>query len=157
MIIKTTINFRVPVLEKINEAAVLLGISRTKIIIRLLKMVMNEKNFSATMCRPVQYQHPFPDPDEWHKFHISFQENDYEYCLDLRKFLKKSVSAIVAYAVEEYLDIIMGLLPKDPGRSDNYRFHHYVMSSSEVHGVISWQIFWGLPEKLGELHRHKLI
>ncbi|MCP4138192.1 MAG: hypothetical protein GY754_44935 [bacterium] len=157
MIIKTTINFRVPVLEKINEAAVLLGISRTKIIIKLLKMVMNEKNFSATMCRAVQYQLDDPDPDNWHKFHISFQEDDFEFFVDLRKFLKKSVSAIVGYAVEEYLDIILGLAPEDPEKSDKYLFRHYVISSSEVHGVISWQIFWGLPEKLGELHRHKLI
>ncbi|MCP4135698.1 MAG: hypothetical protein GY754_32320 [bacterium] len=157
MKIRTTINFRVPVLEKINEAAASLGISRTKIIIRLLKMVMNEKDFPATMARSVKYQLDFPGEENWHKFHISFQEDQYEYCLDLRKFLKRSVSAIVAYAVEEYLDIILGLSPKDPKKSDNYRFHHYVMSSSEMHGVISWQIFWGLPEKTADLLQCKLI
>ncbi|MCP4135187.1 MAG: hypothetical protein GY754_29735 [bacterium] len=157
MIIKTTINFRVPVLEKINEAAVSLGISRTKIIIRLLKMVMNEKDFSPTMCRPVQYQLDDPDPDNWHTFHISFQEDDFEFFLDLRKFLKKSVSAVVAYAVEEYLDIIMGLTPEDPSRNDSYRFRHYVISSSEMHGVISWQLFWGLPEKTADLLQCRLI
>ncbi|MCP4131761.1 MAG: hypothetical protein GY754_12350 [bacterium] len=157
MIIKTTINFRVPVLEKINEAAVSLGISRTKIIIRLLKMVMNEKNFSATMCRAVQYQIDDPDPDNWHTFHISFQEDDYEFFTDLRKLLKKSVSAVVAYAVEEYLDVVLGLAPEDPEKSDSYRFRHYVISSTEMHGVISWQLFWGLPEKTAELHEHRLI
>ncbi|MCP4130778.1 MAG: hypothetical protein GY754_07335 [bacterium] len=157
MIIKTTINFRVPVLEKINEAAVSLGISRTKIIIRLLKMVMNEKDFTATMCRAVRYQLDDPDPDNWHKFHISFQEDDYEFFVDLRKFLKKSVSAVLAYAVEEYLDVILGLTPEDSFKNDSYRFRHYVISSSEMHGVISWQLFWGLPEKTVDLLGCRLI
>ncbi|MCP4136416.1 MAG: hypothetical protein GY754_35930 [bacterium] len=40
---------------------------------------MNEKDFSATMCRAVQYQLDDPDPDNWHKFHISFREDDYEF------------------------------------------------------------------------------
>ncbi|MCP4135121.1 MAG: hypothetical protein GY754_29395 [bacterium] len=157
MLIRTTINFHIPVLDKINEAAVSLGISRTKIIIRLLKMVMNEKNFPVTMGRAIQYQFDDPDPDNWHTFHISFQEDDFEFFLDLRKFRKMSVSAVVAYAVEEYLDTILGLTPEDPGRNDSYRFRHYIISSSEMHGVISWQLFWGLPEKTAELLERRLI
>ncbi|MCP4134539.1 MAG: hypothetical protein GY754_26430 [bacterium] len=109
------------------------------------------------MGRAVLYQDDDPDPDNWHKFHISFREDDFEYFMDLRKFLKKSVSAILAYAVEEYLDTLLGLTPEDPGRTDTYRFHHYVMGSSEMHGVISWQLFWGLPEKTAELLECKLI
>ncbi|MCP4130433.1 MAG: hypothetical protein GY754_05580 [bacterium] len=157
MLIKTTINFRIPVLEKINAAAESLGISRSKIIVRLLKMVMNEKNFTVEMCRAVQYQYPDPDPDNWHKFHISLNENDYEFFIDLRKLLKKSVSHLVAYAVEEYLDTVLGLTPEDPERTDSYRFKHYVISPSEVHGVISWQLFWGLPEKTAELLECRLM
>ncbi|MCP4138078.1 MAG: hypothetical protein GY754_44355 [bacterium] len=157
MIIKTTINFRVPVLEKVTAAAESLGISRTKIIIRLLKMVMNEKSFPVIMGRAAQYQDDDPDPDNWHKFHISFQEDEFEFFIDLRKLLKKSVSAVVASAVEEYLDTILGLTPEDSLKSDSYRFHHYVISSSEMHGVISWQFFWGLPEKTADLLGCRLI
>ncbi|MCP4131370.1 MAG: hypothetical protein GY754_10355 [bacterium] len=76
---------------------------------------------------------------------------------DLRKLLKKSVSAVTAYAVEEYLDIILGLVPEDPEKSDKYLVRHYVISSSEMHGVISWQLFWGLPEKTADLLQCRLI
>ncbi|MCP4134380.1 MAG: hypothetical protein GY754_25630 [bacterium] len=157
MIIQTTINFRVPVLDLVNDAAASLGISRSRVIIKLLKMVMNEKDFPVEMGRAVLYQCDDPDPDNWHKFHISFQEDEFEFFLDLRKLMKRSVSAIVAYAVEEYLNIILGLTPEDPGRTDNYLFRHYVISPSEVHGVISWQLFWGLPEKTAELLERRLI
>ncbi|MCP4138430.1 MAG: hypothetical protein GY754_46160 [bacterium] len=165
MIIQTTINFRVSVLEKVNDAAETLGISRSAVIIKLLKKVMNEKDFSARMAIAVQYQrltpvfdpdldpdsHDVPEEDSWHKFHISFQEDGYEMYLDLRKFRKMSVSLIVAYAVAKHLDSILGLPQEDPVLTDNYRFKHYVISSSEMHGVISWQIFWGLPEKTVDL------
>ncbi|MCP4129450.1 MAG: hypothetical protein GY754_00400 [bacterium] len=175
MIINTTINFRVSVLEKVNAAAETLDISRTRVIIKLLKKVMNEKNFSARMAIAVQYQRLFPvvdpdldpdsdiDPDSeaeedcWHKFHISFQEDEYEMFLDLRKFRKMSVSALVAYAVKEHLDSLLGLPQEDPIPTDNNRFKHYVISSSEMHGVISWQLFWGLPEKTAELLQCRLI
>ncbi|MCP4131049.1 MAG: hypothetical protein GY754_08725 [bacterium] len=175
MIINTTINFRVSVLEKVNAAAETLDISRTRVIIMLLKKVMNEKNFSARMAIAVQYQRlaPVVDPDldpvsdidpdsepvedSWHKFHISFQEDVYEFCIDLRKFRKMSVSAIVAYAVKEHLDSILGLPQENPLETDNHRFKHYVISSSEMHGVVSWQLFWGLPEKTAELLQCRLI
>ncbi|MCP4131671.1 MAG: hypothetical protein GY754_11895 [bacterium] len=79
MLIKTTINFRVSVLEKINEAAASLGVSRSLVIISLLKRVMNKKDFSLDTARAVQYQYPDPDPDNWHTFHINFREDDYEF------------------------------------------------------------------------------
>ncbi|MCP4131972.1 MAG: hypothetical protein GY754_13425 [bacterium] len=175
MIINTTINFRVSILEKVNAAAETLGFSRSRVIIMLLKKVMNEKNFSARMAIAVQYQRLAPvadpdfDPDSdsdidsdpvedcWHKFHISFQEDEYEMFLDLRKFRKMSVSALIAYAVKEHLDSLLGLPRENPLETDNYLFKHYVISSSEMHGVISWQLFWGLPEKTAELHQHRLI
>ncbi|MCP4131377.1 MAG: hypothetical protein GY754_10390 [bacterium] len=65
--------------------------------------------------------------------------------------MKMSVSAIVAFAVEEFLDIILDPSLEDPAKTDGYRFCHYVLSSSEMHGVISWQIFWGLPDKTVDL------
>ncbi|MCP4103426.1 MAG: hypothetical protein GY750_18690 [Lentisphaerae bacterium] len=177
MIIQTTINFRVSVLEKVNDAAETLGISRSAVITKLLKKVMNEKDFSARMAIAVQYQRlapvfdpdldpvrslsgvetPVPEEDSWHKFHISFQEDEYEMYIDLRKFRKMSVSFIVAYAVAKHLDTILGLPQEDPVLTDNYRFKHYVISSSEMHGVVSWQIFWGLPEKTADLPGCRLI
>ncbi|MCP4138271.1 MAG: hypothetical protein GY754_45335 [bacterium] len=179
MIINTTINFKVSILEKVNAAAETLDISRTRVIIKLLKKVMNEKNFSPRMAIAVQYQRLVPavdpdfdpdsvtdsdiDPDSepvedsWHKFHISFQEDVYEFCIDLRKFRKMSVSAIVAYAVANHLDSLLGLPQEDPIPTDNNRFKHYVISSSEMHGVVSWQLFWGLPEKTADLLQCRLI
>jgi len=40
----------------------------------------------------------------WRTLHIQIRPNDYECMLDLRKLLKMSVSHILAYAINRYLD-----------------------------------------------------
>ena len=157
MSIETTLNMRVEVLEKITAAAETLETSRTRIIIMLLNFVMNDKCIKAKVGSTVLYQEPDPDPNNWHRFHISFREDEIDYYSDLRNIYSQSLSYLVAWAVEEYLDCILGIKPVDPARTDTYRFRNYIISHSEVHGVISWQIFWGLPDKLEELLEKRLI
>ncbi|OHD63030.1 MAG: hypothetical protein A2176_09420 [Spirochaetes bacterium RBG_13_51_14] len=71
--------------------------------------------------------------------------DEYEFFLDLRKVFKQSVSRLVAYAIDKYLDEITQKIRKG---SDNYRFKNYAISRIIIEGVICWVLYWGVPRKL---------
>ena len=60
-----------------------------------------------------------------------------EYFLDLRKLLKLSVSLILVYAVEKFLD---KLLKKNS--TDNNRFRNYVFIKDVIDDIICWKFIW---------------
>ena len=140
--IKTTLNLDKNVLNKITEASIYLGISRTKIIVMLLKKVMKKDSYKASIQRGIRYQE-CNYKENWHIFHITLNNNEYEYFLDLRKLLKMSLSYIVAYAVKKYLKSLFS----DKSR-DNYMFSNYVLAKENADGIIYWKLFWGMPGKI---------
>ena len=146
--IETTLNINIETLEKINKISGVYKISRNKVIKNLLKKVMSKElnNFSLNKC--VKYQNS-DHKENWHKFHIILDVDEYEFFIDLRKFLKMSVSAIVAYAVKKYYKEIMKVK-----KADNYLFKNYVVIKEMINNVISWKIYWGWPgeRELNSLH-----
>ena len=106
---------------------------------------MNEElnNFSLNKC--VKYQKS-DLRENWHKFHFLLNADEYEYFLDLRKLLKKSISAIVAYAVKKYFKRIIKF-----SYTDNYPFKNYVIIKETINNVITWRLFWGYPEKMEKI------
>ena len=77
-------------------------------------------------------------------FHLVVREDDYEYLLDLRKFLKMSVSLIIAYAVKKFLG------KNKNNITDNNRYKNYVLVKEMVDNIICWRLFWGYPPSIGE-------
>lgn len=142
MTMETTVNIHVAILNQIARAAESRGISRSEVIIFLIKKVMSENYKNLSMGRMVKYQQK-DNPDSWHVFHLNLREDDYEYFLDLRKLRKMSVSLILAYAVEKYLG-------KKGNKvfTDNYRFINYVIIKEMVDDVICWRFYWGYPPNL---------
>ncbi|MFC1671353.1 hypothetical protein ACFL20_13250 [Spirochaetota bacterium] len=140
--IETTININNEILELVSITAKKTGLSRTRIITNLLKQVMNDNWKKIPTSCSIKYQNKDPKQN-WHKFHIRIREDDYEYFLDLRKLLKKSVSYILAYAVREYIsEIRKGKL------TDNYLYRNYVIVKEIIDNIICWKFFWGLPPNL---------
>ena len=90
----------------------------------------------------VQYQKR-RNQDEWYTFHLQVREDDYEYFLDLRKLLKMSVSLILAYAVEKYLDKLT-----KKNSTDNNRYRNYVVIKDVVDNIICWKFIWGFPPNI---------
>ena len=82
------------------------------------------------------------EPDKWHVFHLQVRMDDYEYFLDLRKLLKMSVSLLLAYAVEKYLDKQKVL------NTDNYWYKNYVIIKETINNTICWKFIWGFPRDL---------
>ncbi len=143
---ETTLNIHVDILAQINRAAQTRSISRSKIIILMIKNVMKNIPDPGRMGKLVQYQ-PRSSPEKWHRFHIQLRIDDYEYLLDLRKLLKMSVSSILAYALKEYGDkLIKGKL------TDNNRYTNYMIMREVIDDIICWRFIWGYP-----LHIEKLL
>lgn len=135
---ETTVNIQVDLFEKITKAARARKISRSKMIILLLEMIM-DKPTPPRLGRLVQYQES-RCPEDWHIFHISFMDDEYEYFQDLRKLLKMSVSLLLAIAVKKYID--------DPAviiDTDNYRYKSYLIVKEIVDSITCWRLYWGYP------------
>ncbi|MFC1669121.1 hypothetical protein ACFL20_01925 [Spirochaetota bacterium] len=143
--IETTINIHREILDMVNCAAKKTGFSRTEIVIILFKRIMGSNTNRSPFNTSVKYQDK-DNHDNWHKFHIQLKEDDYEYLLDLRKLLKRSVSFILAYAVRKYIkEFIDGKL------TDNYPFKNYIIAKEIVNDVICWKLFWGVPEDIEKI------
>lgn len=138
---KTTLNIHKDTLNKINLAAKSVNVSRSKMIILLLKEFMKDNKNKARLGMLVEYQDR-DDNENWHLFHISFREDEYEYFTDLRKLMKMSLSLILSNAVIKFLaghklDLI---------KSDNYPFKNYVIIKEYIDNIICWKLIWGYAE-----------
>jgi hypothetical protein len=139
---ETTLNVHNEIFAKITRAARLKDMSRSDVIIHLIKKTMDEIYDPVRIGKMIRYQNRCR-PDEWHTFHIRLRMDDYEYFLDLRKLLKMSVSLILAYAVEKFLD---EMLKKNV--SDNYQYINYIVVKELIDNIISWKFIWGFTPKI---------
>jgi hypothetical protein len=142
---ESTLNIHAEVLKKISAAARAINISRTKMIVILLKNTMNDVTNPVRLGRLVQYQKR-DRAGNWHVFHIKLKADEYEYLQDMRKLLKMSVSLILAHAVKRYINRI---LQRDI--ADNYRFKDYVIIREVIDNIICWKLFWGFPYTIEKL------
>jgi hypothetical protein len=150
MAMKTTLNIQAGTLKIITARARMLGISRSEMIIVLLKKAMEDVPDPGRFGRLVRYQER-SRPGDFHTFHIKLRVDDYEYVLDLRKLLKMSVSLILAIAVKRFIGNIRSLRKlRDTYKGDKNRFRNYVLAREFIGNVICWRIFWGFPADIGK-------
>ncbi|HNW29884.1 MAG TPA: hypothetical protein PKN50_15505 [Spirochaetota bacterium] len=142
---ETTLNIHTDILEQVNRAARLRCISRSEMIIMLIKRIMDDVSNSVRFGRMVQYQKR-SGPDVWHTVHLQVRMDDYEYLLDLRRLLKMSVSLILAYAVRKYLNEIM-----EKKATDNNQYKNYVLIKEIFNATICWRLIWGYPPGIEKL------
>jgi hypothetical protein len=146
---ETTLNIRIDVSKKITFAAQARGISCSEMIAILIKKVMHDISNPGRMGKLVQYQERRRQ-NEWHTFHLCVREDDYEYFLDLRKLLKMSVSLILAYAVNKFLDKILKM-----DDTDKNRFRNYIVIRDVIDDIICWKFIWGFPPNIEKLIFHE--
>jgi hypothetical protein len=143
---ETTLNIHGDVLEKITLVARSWGISRSAMIVFLIKKAMENISNPGRFGSLVRYQER-GGAGERHAFHIKLRVDDYEYLLDLRRLLKMSVSLILAKAVERYLQKSKRTLKlySKKYKADKNRYRNYILQREVVSGVICWKFIWGFP------------
>jgi hypothetical protein len=142
---ETTLNMRIDILEAIFRAARDCDMTRSEMIVYLIKKVMADVPDALPLGAMVRYQER-RRPEDWQVVHVRVSVYEYEYMVDLRKLLKMSVSLICAYAVEKYLK-------KLPRRciTDNYPFFmNYMVVKEIIKNIISWRIIWGFTPDIDE-------
>jgi hypothetical protein len=146
MLIATTLHVHKTILTKLDETAIVIGISRNAIIKLLIQKIMKDNHRMIKVNTRVRYQEK-DQKENWKRINIVFNEYEYEYCQDIRKFYKMSISYILAFAVLRYLDEIL----KIKKNTDNYFYLNYIFIKTTVDGIICWKTYWGIPMQLPNL------
>ncbi len=144
MEIETTICIGYENLNRIEDAAATANVSVGQMISTLLKYAYGKKGKPAGEFGAVRYCSR-GGRGYWQRLHVKFRVDEYEFCIDLRKVWKMSVSFIVDEMIEQYLDEMMREISESP---DNYRYSDYAIESFVFYGVQCWIIYWGVPPKL---------
>ena len=150
MIVETTIYINKIILKELSNASEKTGKSRNSIIILLLRRATEDSCQLMKSNSTVKYQEHDPIKN-WHRLHIQLKEDEYEYCLDMRKFYKMSVSFIVAYAVCRYLSDLLKILSEIGEITDNYLPLNYILIREVIDSTTCWRIYWGIPNNLAKL------
>ena len=142
---ETTLNIHAKIATKITIAARTKNISRSELILILIKKIMDDVSQPSRFGAMVKYQERSTG-GAWKTFHLVVREDDYEYLLDLRKLLKMSVSHLLAYAIKKFLSRLM-----KNKITDNYQYHNYMVIREIIDNVICWKFVWGFPRTLEKL------
>jgi predicted small secreted protein len=152
--IYTTVNLDLSLLQELSATAGRIKISKSELVSRLIIMFMKKNNMKIRMFQRVIYQERKLE-SSWHRLHINIKPQVYEYCLDLRKLYKMSVSNIIAYALKNFLFGVEADIKT--GRTDNYCLS-YVFYLNVNNDVFSFTLFWDLPDKkLGSLFNNESV
>jgi hypothetical protein len=149
--IRTTINISENTLDTLISASRKLNIPETDVI-KLLMMYTHRDNKRDDryfkMFSIIKYQKRDPDI-KWFCMHISLTSFEYEHFIDMRKMFKMSVSHIISFALQRYLNIILKKYSVN-GKVDNnpsIYFPFYIFYVDFVHGVKSYIISSEKPKK----------
>jgi hypothetical protein len=144
MFIETTIYINVEIHERLTKASTRTGESKRNIVSSLLCRLSFDYEEIAIPWKRIAYQKR-DRRKAWQRLHLTLVPDEYEFFLDLRKAYKLSVSHLVAYAMDKYLDEIVGNFLKGTG---NYRYSNYTLSCFVERGVVCLIHYWGLADTL---------
>jgi len=112
--IGTTVNIRRDIRVRLEAACEATGMSRSGIIVLLLRKVMTEHERLSRDPGSVRYQGR-QERHMWRRISVTVKSGDYEYFLDMRRLFRRSVSLLVAYGVGMYLDVVVNELLNEIG------------------------------------------
>ena len=146
--IRTTINISEETLDTLIDASIVLNIPETAVI-KLLMMNAHLDNKSddkyLKMFSIIKYQERNPEI-KWVCLHISLTDSEYEHFIDMRKMFKMSVSHIIAFALQKYLNTLLEKKKED--NNPPVYFPFYVFYIDFIHGVKSYVISNEIPKNL---------
>lgn len=153
MHIETTININIDILDRLLDASSITGESKRNIISSLMRRLSEDYERIAVPWKRIAYQKR-DGKKKWKRLHVTLMPDEYEFFLDLRKACKLSVSRLVAFAAEKYLDEIIAEFMEG---TDNYRYSNYTISYLINNGIVCLIHYWGIPEKPLSTHLARLF
>jgi len=149
MTIHTTIYVTAQTRMIVENACEVTGLRKARLVILLLRRIMKNHAAMVRCHQPVEYQERQPK-GSCRRWHLGICSREYEQSLDMRKFYKRSVSLIVANAVELYLaELVDDILNGE--NVDNYPYENYGMVYKIMETAVCWKMYWGLPPDLTEV------
>jgi hypothetical protein len=141
--VKTSVNISEDVRGRITYAAKIAGITRSSIVSKILNKVMSEHESMMDTKSTVKYQKN-QEGNKWCCLHVSFEVEDYRFFTGMRYFFNQSVSSLVAYAVNKFIDqYILNIIKSYKTKSsDNYGFHDYHLTKEINDHYICWKVYW---------------
>lgn len=86
---------------------------------------------------------------------MEIHEQEYDYFQDMRKFFRRSISLLIAIAMNTYLallveKILAGTFDED---RDSYPFQNYAITEKCIENITCFCVWWGLPLELETLYQ----
>ncbi len=144
MSIDTTIYINSILFRRLSEAEKISGQTKSQIVSSLLRRLADDHTAMLVSWSRVRYQKRDAEKN-WRRFHLHLRQDEYEFFLDLRKFFKRSVSNLIAYALSRHLNELMRKIKESP---DNYQYRNYILSQIIIDNVICWILYWGVPKRI---------
>jgi len=141
MMVETTIRIGCEAAGRIAETCESRGIRRAVLVSALVRFASGRMRPLPEEWLRVKYQGR-RGKQEWRCVHLSVRPDEYEFFGDMRKVQRLSVSFIVAYAVEHFLNEMLEMMGKD---TDNYRYRNYLIAQFILGDVVCWVHCWGIP------------
>jgi len=141
--IKSSVNINIGKLSLLENFSKANKLSVNEVVSLLLRKILEDGKYSAKKFRAVKYQEIDPDKN-WDTLTVYFEDVDYEFFTDLRKFFKESVSLLLSKAIDLFLDTILSEVKES---LLNYANSDWDIRRDDIEMGSIWTILWIKPGK----------
>jgi len=141
--IKSSVNINIDKLSLLENFSEVNELTVSEVVALLLRKILEDGKYSAKKFRAVKYQEIDPDKN-WNTLTVYFEDVDYEFFTDMRKFFKESVSLLLSKAIDLFLDMI---LTEVKGILLNYVNSDWDIRRDDVETGAIWSVYWIKPER----------
>lgn len=137
---QSSIYIRDDLYKKLTQAVDILGVKRSRLIELLFIRYLERNNYKKIDFKSQKYQ-KIKKETKCRRICIYWRNEIYEQCFDARKVFKKSISYIIAQAIDNYLDEIINEI-QNKGVTNNYKFFIGVRTTDPTNFYTSITV-WG--------------
>jgi hypothetical protein len=132
----TTLNISANLANRIVGAASDLAVPLPVIVRSVIRRMIRRRPSRVILFERVKNQR-LQAGERWRRIHVSVSDNIYEQCMDMRKIWKRSVSAVFASAVEDFLpEIIQEILMRREGDNSGSYYIRYEKNTRDEYVIV---------------------
>ena len=146
----TTLNLELSTYEKLKTLAEEKNISVSTAIVILMKHLSKEVQHRKMPQRLVEYQKR-SENEEWYTCHVFWSFPELQHFVDMRNFLKMSVSFLVTEALKKYGHLLLNLSDEELWDDKNL-LPHYSFVKKTISGLQFFIICWGKTKKYPDMN-----